>query len=496
MSSESTSIKEYNANNSLENNGVADDDEPVPIYKQPSRRSSIAESISNSYSFFHSKLSTHRRKLGLKFLFNYLVLSIGVLGVFSIYWGSMYGRLDRIKNLRMLVVIDDMDTIDNIPPLFGDYLREVLQTDEAKIRGDWHIYNGTEFLEMARQHNGNNITQEIERQVHHQYYWSSIYVKPNATYNFFQALLQNNGDYNVSANSIVSIYETGRDFLNMNQYVTPSIQLIEKLFLTYQSNITERIVEDTDISINSRERRTLISTPFNFLYIDRIPYNDPVLVAPSQVGLIYMVILTFFNFNFFNEIHQSVVKLGVKKLHFLIYRYFASVLSYFILSLLFGLVTLAFQVDFTVTYGKSGFLVYWMIAFMTMLVVGFANEIMAMILIPTFPPLLGFWMLFWVIINISPTFTPIALSPEFYRFGYAMPIHNSYEATKTVFFDISKYQLGRNFGILAAWIVFLSCVFPFVVAYFGKTMGKKVKEQMEKTMKEREEVQMKENGTA
>ncbi|KAF6048281.1 hypothetical protein FOB58_003030 [Candida parapsilosis] len=85
----------------------------------------------------------------------------------------------------------------------------------------------------------------------------------------------------------------------------------------------------------------------------------------------------------------------------------------------------------------------------------------------------------------------MALTNNFFRYGYAMPIHNSYEATKTVFFDVYKGQLGRNFGILVAWVVMLSCVFPFAVMHFSKAMGKKAaaaaKAQLEAAKRAEEE---------
>ncbi|KAK7679140.1 hypothetical protein QCA50_017902 [Cerrena zonata] len=105
--------------------------------------------------------------------------------------------------------------------------------------------------------------------------------------------------------------------------------------------------------------------------------------------------------------------------------------------------------------------------------VGAMNEIMGMLLILVYPPLLGFWMLFWVIINISPTFTPLALSPKFFRYGYALPIHNSYEITKVIFFNTYKGQLGRNYGILVAWVVIETIALVPTVILFGKTMGKR-----------------------
>ena len=114
-----------------------------------------------------------------------------------------------------------------------------------------------------------------------------------------------------------------------------------------------------------------------------------------------MTILTLLQFEFFSPIHKEVSKLGLKRsLHDLSLHSIHIVV--FILSLFCCLVTLAFQVDLTVTYGRAGFVVYWMIAFMTMWALGSVNEIVAMLLITFYPPLVQFWLLFWIICNITP----------------------------------------------------------------------------------------------
>ena len=173
------------------------------------------------------------------------------------------------------------------------------------------------------------------------------------------------------------------------------------------------------------------------------------------------------------DVHKGVASLNIKPMHFVVYRILSSVLSFFVISLFFSFPSLAFQVDFTKAFGNSGFLIYWMITFLTMWAVGMANEVMALICVMVYPPLMGFWMLFWVIINIAPTFAPIALCPEFYRYGYGLPIHNSYEITKVILFDTYKGNLGRSFGIVIAWVVIFTLLLPFVLKLFLKTMAKR-----------------------
>ncbi|CAI5758524.1 unnamed protein product [Candida verbasci] len=433
---------------------------------------------STKVSFFNERFTAHRILLVWKFLKIYLIISIGCLSVFSIYWGSMYQRETRLKNLRMLVVIEDDQTIDSVPPLFGNQIKEVLETKEAKELGDWHIYNSTEFSKIAQRHNNNSIEQEVMRQIHHQNYWSSIYIKQSATYNLYNAIIDGDSSYNVSNSSILSYYETGRDIIATAQYVTPSIETIERMFLD-RNNITQSLINIIGNIPNNQNSLQVLAQSLQFQFYDMRPSTSSVLIAPLQIGLLYMIIVTFFQFQFFADLHMGVVKV-LKGKHYLMYRLFTSIFSYFIISLMFSLVTLAFQVDFTVTFGKSGFLVYWMVSFLTMTAVGTMNEIAALLLIPIYPPLLGFWLIFWVIINITPTFTPLALCPEFFRYGYALPLHNSYEISKVVFLNTWKGQFGRNIGIIIAWDVVLVVSQPFIIILFGKQMAKKMQKAAKK----------------
>ncbi|CUM47199.1 uncharacterized protein AC631_05697 [Debaryomyces fabryi] len=449
-----------------------------------SRRLSILERVQSRYSFFNENLSKQRKGIALKYLFIYLLMSTSILGIFSIYWGSYYQRNSRLKNLGMLVVIEDDHTVDGIEPVIGNTIRQILDTNKAKYYGKWHIFNQSEIQEQADKHN-NDVEAEIQRLIHHQKYWSSIYVKPEASYNLYKAISDGDSSYNVTNNTIISYYETGRDFLSMNLYVTPSIRIIELMWLQKLANVSLSITSNLSSSkkadvLSDSNSLELLSTPMTFTYIDKIPYTNPVLTAPSQVGLIYMIIMTFFQVNFFMDVHKSVAELKIKPIHYVIYRILSSILSFFVISLFFSLVTLAFQVDFTKAFGHSGFLVYWMITFITMWAVGLVNEIAAHIIIMIYPPMIGFWMLFWVVINIAPTFAPMELCPQFFRYGYALPIHNSYEATKVVLFDTYKGHLGRNFGIIFAWIALFTFLLPFVLKLFQKTMIKRAQAAAQK----------------
>lgn len=123
---------------------------------------------------------------------------------------------------------------------------------------------------------------------------------------------------------------------------------------------------------------------------------------------------------------------------------------------------------------SGGFGVMWMISFLTMSAVGGANENLSLLCFATAPPLMGFWVLFFVMINISATFAPIELCAKFYRFTYAMPIKNSYELMKVLLFDTYRGDIGRNFGILVAWIAVNNLLMPLCLFFFATMMKKKI----------------------
>lgn len=443
-------------------------------HAQLSRTESALARVSSRVSFFNTKLQSQRWDVVRRTAFVYLIMGVLMLSIFSIYWGSMYGRNNRVKNLKMLVVIEDEDTIDGVPPAIGELVRSAVEMPAAKSRGNWQIKNTTSFQRAAESHN-NTIAEEIEREIHHQRYWASIHVKKNASLGLRNAIVSGNTSYNVSFHSIVSHYETGRDFLAMAQVVKPSLQVIERYVLESSYNVIDQILANENLSSTflNPDAIKVATHALDFFYVDSRPFTDQVLNAPSQVGLIYTIIITFFAFNFFSDIHKSVAGMGVKPVHVLIYRFCSVTITFFFMSLFYSLVTLAFQVDFGKAFGRSGFLVYWMTNYMTMWSVGAVNEAAGMLFIMTYPPLMGFWMLFWVIVNIAPTFAPMELTPGVFRYGYVTPIFNSYQITKVIFFDTYKGTLGRNYGILAANMAISTVVLLIVFVFFGKTMSRR-----------------------
>jgi len=192
----------------------------------------------------------------------------------------------------------------------------------------------------------------------------------------------------------------------------------------------------------------------------------------------YLVIISFFSFTFFLPIHLKYLSpKGHPPLHFyqlIVWRYIATVASYFFLSLVYSFVSLAYLMPMDRptashnqpagnpnAYGRGTFLVYWMGNWIGMIAFGLASENMAMLL---GSPWTALWLIFWVISNVATGFYALELAPSFYRWGYGWPMHNIVELTRSILFDLHP-RVGLNFGILFAWAVVDSIFFPLCCYY-------------------------------
>ena len=64
----------------------------------------------------------------------------------------------------------------------------------------------------------------------------------------------------------------------------------------------------------------------------------------------------------------------------------------------------------------------------------------------------GYFLSFWIVVNVASSFTSLEVMPDFYAYGYGFPFFNSIQGARTIIFG-TKSHLGRNFGILLAWMV-------------------------------------------
>ncbi|KAG7909123.1 hypothetical protein KL906_002617 [Ogataea polymorpha] len=417
--------------------------------------------------FWSNQFSQHRGKFLKQYAAIIVILWMFILSVFSIYWGAMYQRGSRLVNLKILLIVEEGASIDNSDYPVSQALLQVAESPAVKPLLGWtrHAHADEDW---------------VINEVWKQKYWGALYVTSNNVSQQLVQALQNGQDLNTSM-LVKGYYETGRDPNGVNSFVEPGMLKFGAAFTDImQQEVYPRLLSQlSSEQFTSLQNITTLSHVPDITMIDGIPVSDYTVMAPLQVGLIYIIIVTFFQVMWFQKINQQAAE-TLKPGSYIIYRMVSAQVNFLLISLGYSCVNAAFQIKLNNAW-KGGFGVHWMISYLTMSAVGGANENIALLCFAVLPPLMGFWLVFFVVCNISATFSPIEVCPEFYRFTYAMPIKNSYELMKVLLFDTYRGNLGRNFGILVAWIALNNILLPFCLFFFSWYMKRKLTQTAQKS---------------
>lgn len=394
--------------------------------------SSDQETQAPQRHIFHHEVRPGHYAVFRKSLFMMLFLSVGVLAVFSVFWGAMFRRSERAHNLRVGVINWDDGVV-------GDVFME-----QVRARPIEKTLVGLDYIPPDMF----TTKEQIETLIVQFNYWGVLVVEHNATEETVEVL---NGQLK-EAYQISYYYASARQETIHWTYVLPQIMAFQAQFLEQKVPLIQQdlMTNFSDAQIANIIRSGI--TTLKFANHDVRPFTGGVASAIDNVGLIYLIIVSFQQTMMWNLIHAIMIPYKVVFWQRFLYRCAVNCASMFIVSLCFSLVSLAFQQDFEVAYGKAGFVVYWLVNYLAMLALGGATDNIQILFVKYFPPILPVWLLFWVIVNTATAMSPLEVSPGVYVYGRAMPLYNALEAIRTILFNV-KSTIGLNVGVLLIWIV-------------------------------------------
>ncbi|CAI7617702.1 unnamed protein product [Penicillium glandicola] len=417
-------------------------------------------------SFFDSSLKEVRKRVFYQWARTLLILCVFIFTVLCLFWGAQYGTEAKYPKLKVWVVDFDgqvdpylsNDTI--VGPIVTDAATKILQSDDLHL--GYTIKSPADF---------NYDPWAVRQAIHDEHAYAAMIVKPNATTLLRDAISNDNTTYDPTG-AIETVVISARDQTTYYSYVLPDLAILQGMVL---AEFGPKWIESLASSVTnlSSVPAQAINPGIGFTTVDLRPFAPAVAAPAVSIGLIYLIIVAFFNFPFMMPIHAQFMKPDghppLKVPHWLIWRILSSIVAYFILSLCYSLVSLAFQIPFSNdpasdvlpannpnAYGRGSFVVFWMLNWVGMAALGFPCENMAMVL--GFP-WSAFFLIFWVITNVATGFYAIDLAPRFYRWGYAWPLHRIVEALRTILFDTHS-RIGLDFGILFIWIAVSLAFFP------------------------------------
>lgn len=410
------------------------------------------------------------------------------------YWGVLFNVEQNLSSLNVFVVDFDgtQAPYTGVTPLLGPMLTQMTTKIISSGQSGNHLgYINIDPAEF------DHDPMKVRQAVFDYKAWAAIMINANATALLQQAVQQGNASYD-PLGACQQVWVEARNQDTYYAYILPQLNNLQtEITSMFGQMWTKMVLQNTSIPVtNLQAAPQALSPAIGFSMFSLRPFAPSVTTPAVTIGLIYLIILAFFSFTFFLPIYTKLITPEghptIKFWKFIAIRWCGTVMSYFFMSLAYSFVSLAFQIPFAnpaapdtivasnpEAYGKGTFVVYWMINFIGMIALGLACENVAMII---GQPWTAMWLIFWVIANVSTAFYSLDLAPKWYYWGYAWPLHNIVEASRSTLFDLHS-RIGLNFGILFVWCAINSALFPLCCLFMRRKIMKGKEKMKEKGQK-------------
>ncbi|OQE22337.1 hypothetical protein PENSTE_c010G04567 [Penicillium steckii] len=361
-----------------------------------------------------------------------VTLQLLILANMSYLYGSAYHDGSRYSTMKLLYVDYDQGPIGE------------------SVMTAYNSLKGPSFPTLIHQSQENYPTQlHVQQAVCAGEYWGAIYSTQNASSRLSAALSSSEVAQNYdSSQALRYIWSSTRYPAYAQGVFSNLVQITEATAAVYKNT------NGTDILplINTSDpfiARTILD-PISSISTDLNPMSQGVRFYYNTVSMVMPIIIQFFFVMALNGItmqNDLFTKLSPKQN--LLLRFSISIIYTFIASLVMTGYLWAFREDWQVTGNQ--FALTWMAIWLAMhihfLLIDFTTAIIPM-------PFIPYFILTWIILNVTSTIGPFEQSPGFYRLGYVFPAHGLYEVLLDIWTHGCNPHLYRALPILfAEWFV-------------------------------------------
>ncbi|CZR67496.1 uncharacterized protein PAC_17395 [Phialocephala subalpina] len=361
-----------------------------------------------------------------------LLLILLFLGNLSYLYGSIYRDGSRVKGLNILAVNYD-----------GGVIGQSLEAAYSSLRGDsfptLHFQPATQYPTID----------DVRNAVCKGDYWAAIIAQDGSSTRLAAALTGTETTTYNASNTLTYVYNGARYPTVQSGYIVANMETLIGTAGGVYDSINGTYAASTVDTSNANAVRALLN-PITSSDIDIMPTNQGDRVLYNTVTMVLPIIQQFFFLMAVNGIsnqfgiygHLKTARVGTIRF-----------LMAFIYTFLASLTVIGYIWAFRESWGINGnqFVLSWMVIWLYMHV-----NFLVLDTVTAFIPIsfLTFFVLTWVILNITSTLFPFELSPGFYRWGYVLPAHNAITILFQIWSGGCNNQLSRALPVLFGWEVF------------------------------------------
>lgn len=411
---------------------------------------------------FRSQYMKNERKMYLKMIIIFLVLlTAAILGILSIYWGADHSLQFNMPAATVAIIDLDRGEVGPALTTFGASFRQA---------------HGTMTLGYVFPAESQYPSEQAARSaLKNEDFWFGIVVQSNATTLMNYAYTNGNASYDPNG-AIHVLYEEGRNALAIAEFMLPQINMFMKQFVAQFT--TQKQMELLTTNTGNAAALALqaqLPIPISYTMYNEAPYVPSTAEAATEIGTIYLIIISFVSVLMFDKLHESMMG-KIRTRPYIIWRVCVLPVLYFFLSALYLTLSCVWMIRFDKFFGGVGYFLYFLLSWCSMMAFGLTVENVNNVLGPPFTPI---FFIFWVISNVATGFYPVELLSNFYRWGLAWPLRHNLIGSKAIIFG-TKNVLGLNFGVIIAWVAIGLVLLPFTV----RIQMKKKKAIVDKQRKE------------
>ncbi|TIA23360.1 hypothetical protein D6C83_08060, partial [Aureobasidium pullulans] len=366
---------------------------------------------------------------------SFMLLQILFLVNMSYLFGSLFKSEHRVHNLNIL-------TVDYDGGVIGKSLQGAITQLKADTFPTFDIESSSKYPEVE------DIVQAVRRGDH----WAAVFTHAGASERLAAAL--GGGDAAAAydpTNTITYVWNQVRYPAVEDATIKSSMsQLVAVARIAYNHMNGTGALQ----ALNKNDPAALQAflNPIQGGDINIMPTTQGTRVLYNTVAMVMPIIMQFFflmaingvsaEFNLYS--HLPMLNNGIIRL--------VLSLSYtFVGSLCWAGYIWAFREDWSVGAGQffCTWVIIWLFMHINFAVIDVATGFIPMKFLP-------FFVLTWVILNVTSTIWPFELAPGFYRWGYALPAHEVWQVLIQIWSGGAVDRLYQALPILFTWeIVFL-----------------------------------------